>query len=86
MSTNVYGFYSLTLPSRPTELQCTFIGYAPATRKLIGSKNVEWNVSLSPQSVEVDAAEVVGTTGQNTEAPPSARLRWPWRPSNACLL
>ncbi|MEC7950856.1 MAG: TonB-dependent receptor, partial [Bacteroidota bacterium] len=68
VSTNVYGFYSLTLPSRPTELQCTFIGYAPATRKLIGSKNVEWNVSLSPQSVEVDAAEVVGTTGQNTES------------------
>ena len=68
VSTNVYGFYSLTLPSRPTELQCTFIGYAPATRKLIGSKNVEWNVSLSPRSVEVDAAEVVGTTGQNTES------------------
>ncbi len=68
VSTNVYGFYSLTLPSRPTELQCTFIGYAPATRKLDGSKNVEWNLSLSPQSVEVDAAEVVGTAGQNTES------------------
>ena len=68
VSTNVYGFFSLTLPSRPTELQCTFIGYAPVTRKVNGFKNVEWNVSLSPQSVEVDAAEVVGTAGQNTES------------------
>ena len=68
VSTNVYGFYSLTLPSRPTELQCTFIGYAPVARKVNGSKNVEWNVSLSPQSVEVDAAEVVGSAGQNTES------------------
>ncbi|MGB1100520.1 MAG: TonB-dependent receptor, partial [Flavobacteriales bacterium] len=68
VSTNVYGFYSLTLPSRPTELECTFIGYAPVTRKVNGSKNVEWNVSLSPQSVEVDAAEVVGSAGQNTES------------------
>ncbi|MGB1577923.1 MAG: TonB-dependent receptor, partial [Flavobacteriales bacterium] len=68
VSTNIYGFYSVTLPARPTELRCTFIGYAAQSRSLTGNKNVEWNVALAPQSVEVDAVEVVGTAGQNTES------------------
>ena len=28
-STNIYGFYSLTLPKGPATLTCSFIGYAP---------------------------------------------------------
>ena len=50
VSTNIYGFFSLTLPSRPTELQCTFIGYAPVTTSVKGDANVEWNVAMSPQT------------------------------------
>ena len=68
VSTNIYGFFSLTLPSRPTELQCTFIGYAPVTTSVKGDANVEWNVAMSPQTVSVDAAEVVGSARQNTES------------------
>ena len=67
-STNIYGFFSLTLPSRPTELKCTFIGYAPVAKSFDGTSDAEWNVELAPQSVEVDAVEVVGTAGQNTES------------------
>ena len=68
VSTNLYGFFSLTLPSRPTELRCSFIGFAPVSKTFAGSSNAEWNVELQPQSVAVDAAEVVGTSGQNTES------------------
>jgi hypothetical protein len=67
-STNIYGFFSLTLPSRPTELRCTFIGYAPVSKSFDGASDSEWSVELAPQSVEVDAVEVVGTAGQNTES------------------
>ena len=68
VSTNLYGFFSLTLPARPTELWCSFIGFAPVSKTFAGSSNAEWNVELQPQSVAVDAAEVVGTSGQNTES------------------
>ena len=67
-STNIYGFYSLTLPKGPATLTCSFIGYAPTVKNLDGARDVEWNVELAPQSVAVDAATVVGTAGQNTES------------------
>ena len=67
-STNLYGFFSLTLPARPTELRCSFIGYAPLVRTFDGTSDADWNVELSPQSVSVDAVEVVGSAGQNTES------------------
>ena len=67
-STNLYGFFSLTLPAQPTELRCSFIGYAPLVRTFDGTSDADWNVELSPQSVSVDAVEVVGSAGQNTES------------------
>ena len=67
-STNMYGFFSLTFPSQPTELRCTFIGYAPESKAFDGQTNAEWNVELTPQSVEVEAAEVLGSAGQNTSS------------------
>ena len=68
VSTNIYGFYSLTLPKGPATLTCSFIGYAPTVKNVDGASDVEWNVELAPQSVAVDAATVVGTAGQNTES------------------
>ena len=85
-STNLYGFFSLTLPARPTELRCSFIGYAPLVRTFDGTSDADWNVELSPQSVSVDAVEVVGSAGKTRKAPPWARLKWPWPPFNACPL
>ena len=57
-STNIYGFYSLTLPKTPSTLTCSFIGYAPLVKHVDGTRDVEWNVELAPQSVAVDAATV----------------------------
>ena len=66
VSTNIYGFFSITLPSRPTELTCSFIGYTPVSKNFDGNRDAEWNIELKTQSVEVNAVEVVGTNGQNT--------------------
>ena len=38
-STNMYGFFSMTFPSQPTELRCTFIGYAPESKSFDGQTN-----------------------------------------------
>ena len=48
-STNIYGFYSLTLPKAPATLTCSFIGYAPLVKNVDGARDVEWNVELAPQ-------------------------------------
>ena len=68
VSTNIYGFYSITLPQRPTTLNCTFIGYAPSSQKFDGTSDVQWNVELDVEAVEVDAVEVIGTAGDNTQS------------------
>ena len=68
VSTNNYGFYSITSPQRPSELSCSFIGYTAQSKRFDGTKDVVWDVQLDAQSVEVDAVEVVGTLGQNTQS------------------
>ena len=68
VSTNIYGFFSLTLPEGPTSLTCTFIGYGQVKKTFTGPENVEWSVELVPTSVTVDEATVVGSSGQNTES------------------
>lgn len=68
VSTNVYGFFSLTLPLGEATVQCSFVGYEPQTRTFSGREDETWNVSLGTQSIEVDVVEVVGTAGQNTQS------------------
>ena len=46
VSTNIYGFYSITLPQRPSELMCSFVGYAAQTKSFGGTQDVVWNIEL----------------------------------------
>ena len=68
IATNAYGFFSMTLPQGSTTLTCSFIGYEPVSKTFEGTRDEEWNVALTVQAVEMDAAEVVGTAGQNTQS------------------
>ena len=68
MGTNAYGFFSMTLPAGSATLSCSFIGYETATKTFAGNQDEDWNVALAPQAIAVDAAEVVGTAGQNTQS------------------
>ena len=66
VSTNNYGFYSITLPSA---LQIEL--FLHRLRRLIQLRRNQGcglGVELDAQSVEVDAVEVVGTAGQNTQS------------------
>ena len=50
VSTNQYGFYSIAVPDS-SELQFTFVGYAPASRRVGAGQNPRLDVSLQPGNV-----------------------------------
>jgi len=68
VSTNLYGFFSITLPAGVTELQCRFVGYDATVKRFDGNTDATWNVALATRSVDVGEVEVVGTAGQNTQS------------------
>jgi hypothetical protein len=56
-STNVYGFYSITVPAGDYELQYSYIGYQTILRKGVTDKNLTLAIALT--SVEMKLGEVV---------------------------
>ena len=56
-TSNLYGFYSMTLPAGEYELQFSYIGYKPATQKINLQENFSFNIELQPESAVL--AEVV---------------------------
>jgi len=62
--TNVYGFYSLTLPAGPTTLVYTSVGYETVEKNLIVSESLTLNVKMSP-STELLEEVVVSATAED---------------------
>ena len=61
-TSNLYGFYSLTLPEDSVTLVFSYIGYGTVIKKLYLDKNIQLNVSLkgsiSLETVEVNAEKI----------------------------
>src|SRR5690606_24158798 len=51
---NAYGFFSLTVAPGTYTLQVTNVGYAPYTRTITMSGNVQLEIDLEPQRVSSD--------------------------------
>lgn len=64
ISTNVYGFYSITLDKGEYELSCSFIGYKSQTKKIKLDKNIAFNFKLAESTT---LAEVVITADKDLE-------------------
>lgn len=62
-TTNIYGFYSMTLPASTYTLEFSFIGYKTFSIAVDFSKNTHYNISLESQSVELN--EIVLTGEEN---------------------
>jgi hypothetical protein len=62
--TNVYGFYSLTLPADSVVLRYSFVGYQPEEVRLSLSGAITHHVKLGP-SLELREVEVVGRRVSN---------------------
>ena len=56
--TNVYGFYSLTLPAGTYQVQYGFMGYGSKAFQIVLDKNIKKEVELLPNSVSIGVAEV----------------------------
>ncbi len=56
--TNVYGFYSLTLPAGKYSLEYTYIGYQPKVKEISLTENITLNVELLPKSEAIEGVEI----------------------------
>lgn len=63
---NLYGFYSMTLPTDSVYLNFSYIGYQSQTVGIYLDKDVTLNIKLG-QSVELEAVEIVATNAQKIE-------------------
>ncbi len=65
-TTNIYGFYSLTLPAGAYELTFSYIGYQPAVKKVALNGNIALNIELQPAAAVLE--EVVVTDRKEDHA------------------
>ncbi|MBT6745256.1 MAG: TonB-dependent receptor [Flavobacteriales bacterium] len=65
-TTNVYGFYSLTLPADSIIFTASFVGFKPIVFKLDGKKDTTINVSLS-SSLDLQEVEIIASQSENIE-------------------
>jgi len=64
--TNLYGFYSLTLPKDSVNLIFSFVGYQPIKLNLLLEKDVEHNIELS-SSLELDEVEIIAAQSERIQ-------------------
>ena len=65
-TSNVYGFYSLTLPADTILLTVSYVGYTKFERTLRPFANISLNIPLSP-SIHLKAVEVIATGTERIE-------------------
>lgn len=58
VSTNAYGFYSLTLPKGKYTLVCSYLGYDTFLDTIFLGQNIQKNISLTPQGEDLLEVEV----------------------------
>ena len=58
--TNVYGFFSLTLPKGEYTILFNSLGFVPVEKKISLTKNMRFDMELSVQSTELKEFEVTG--------------------------
>ncbi len=59
-TTNVYGFYSLSLPAGKYTLLYSFIGYKTQEQSIELKKNLTFNMSLATKTEQLNAVEITG--------------------------
>ncbi len=66
-TTNVYGFYSLSLPTGNYEIKISYIGYKEATKKIILDGDKRLNLELENDAILVQEAVVSSEQKSNIE-------------------
>lgn len=64
--TNLYGFYSLTIPSGDVNLVYSYMGYTSLSKTIAVSSSLSLNVELTSKSEQLDEVEIVGSTSDRS--------------------
>ena len=65
VSTNEYGFFSITLPEGKYNLVFSYIGYQTIKKEIVLDKNLHENFSLSPRETKIDEIIIIGQPKEN---------------------
>lgn len=60
-NTNVYGFYSLTVPSGSYDIEVSYIGYANQTQSMVLDTNTRLDIELQPEGKQLEEVVVLST-------------------------
>jgi len=66
--TNVYGFYSLTLPAGTYDIIYTYVGYKSITKNIVLDKDVKQNLEMAVGSEIITELIVEGKQSKNVES------------------
>jgi hypothetical protein len=66
-TTNVYGFYSITLPSGDYTLEFSYIGYQKKVQQVSLTENIQLDVELSSETKELQEV-IVSSEGENARS------------------
>lgn len=72
--TNLYGFYSLTLPKGVYTIQYSFIGYQSLEKSINLSSDQTLNIELKGLTIQTEEAVIVGEKSANTESTDMGRV------------
>lgn len=60
VSSNAYGFYSISLPAGAYTLRYTYVGYMASIKRVILASDQTFNIMLSPALSELEGVEITG--------------------------
>jgi hypothetical protein len=63
ITTNTYGFYSITLKTIPAALEVSYIGYQKKEVEVQSAKNTQINVKLTPETVAMNEVKIIAERG-----------------------
>jgi hypothetical protein len=65
ISTNEYGFFSITLPEGKYNMVFSYVGYQTIKKEINLDKNLHENISLSPSETNIEEITIVGQHKEN---------------------
>ena len=65
VSSNEYGFFSITLPEGKYNLVFSYIGYQTIEKEIVLDKNLHENISLSPVDTKIEEITIIGHPKEN---------------------
>lgn len=71
VSTNAYGFYSISLPAGEYTVRCTYLGYRTLEKKILIDENPTLEIILAPEETTLDEIVVSAASESIEERQPS---------------